>query len=132
MYVAAQFGHLDVVKLLVRVGKADVNNKNENGSTPLHVAMNQGHTHVVKFLIRKGAQDTEFTRLDTGETMDVDDIANYMGDRSLTDCVTSMRCSVCDALCKPKMCKGCWEVGYCSSACQKRDWPEHKQVCKKC
>ena len=33
-------------------------------------------------------------------------------------------------LCKPKLCKKCMQVGYCSSACQKSDWQKHKKVCK--
>ena len=132
LYVAAQFGHLDVVKLLVRSGKADVNSKNKQGATPLHAAMENGHTDVVKFLIRNGAQDTSFTALHTGESINVDDLANDLGDQTLTDYVASKRCSVCNKLCKPKLCKKCMQVGYCSLACQKSDWPEHKKVCKKC
>ena len=130
LFMAAQHGHLDVVKVLVRIGKADVNSKNKQGGTPMHAAMDRGHTDVVKFLIRNGAQDTEFTRLDTGETANVDDLANHVGDQTLTDYVASKRCSVCNKLCKPKLCKKCMGVGYCSSACQKSDWPEHKKVCK--
>ena len=130
LYMAAGHGHLDVVKLLVRVGKADVNSKNKHGATPLHVAIDKGRTDVVKFLIRNGAQDTEFTHQHTGESINVDVLANQMGDQTLTDYVASKRCSVCNKLCKPKLCKGCMQVGYCSSACQKSDWPEHKKVCK--
>ena len=94
--------------------------------------MDKGHTLVVKFLIRNGAQDTSFTGLRSGKSINVDDLANRVGDQTLTDYVASKRCSVCNELCKPKLCKGCMKVGYCSSACQKRDWPEHKKVCKKC
>ena len=133
LHNAASDGHLDIVKFLVRSGNADVNIKLKQGATPLHAAMDKGHTDVVKFLIRNGAQDTEFTALDTGESMNVDDLANDLGDQTLTDYVASKRCSVCNTLCKPKLCKGCMKVGYCSSACQKRDWSaEHKKVCEKC
>ena len=94
--------------------------------------MGQWHTDVVKFLIRNGAHDTSFTGLHSGKSINVDDLANELGDQTLTDYVARKRCSVCNKLCKPKLCKGCMQVGYCSSACQKRDWPEHKKVCKKC
>ena len=113
-------------------GKADVNRKTKQGATPLHMAMGGRNTDVVKFLIRNGAQDTEFTSLHTGESINVEDLANHVGDQTLTDYVASKRCSVCNKLCKPKLCKGCLQVGYCSSACQKGDWKKHKKVCKKC
>ena len=130
MRLAAHHGHLDVVKFLVKDGKADVNCKNYQGATPLHAAMEEGHTLVVKFLIRNGAQDTSFTGLHSGESIDVDELANRVGDQTLTDYVASKRCSVCNKLCKPKLCKKCMQVGYCSSACQKSDWQKHKKVCK--
>ena len=28
-------------------------------------------------------------------------------------------------------CGRCREVEYCSPACQKKDWPQHKRVCRK-
>ena len=41
------------------------------------------------------------------------------------------RCVVCDKMCNPKKCSRCKTVGYCSGACQKTHWPEHKKSCKK-
>jgi imidazolonepropionase-like amidohydrolase len=47
-----------------------------------------------------------------------------------------MRCDVChrsaEEAMKVKMakCGKCQNVRYCSVACQRRDWPEHKIVCK--
>ncbi|KAI0739271.1 hypothetical protein C8Q80DRAFT_1275407 [Daedaleopsis nitida] len=42
------------------------------------------------------------------------------------------KCSVCRGKGKPKLmaCKGCQKVRYCSTACQKKDWPRHKPKCK--
>ena len=57
-------------------------------------------------------------------------LAKKVEDQTLTDYVASKRCSVCNKLCKPKLCKKCMQVGYCSSACQKSDWQNHKKVCK--
>ena len=31
---------------------------------------------------------------------------------------------------KLKACKGCKVTGYCSRACQKSDWAQHRKVCK--
>ncbi|TBU65167.1 hypothetical protein BD310DRAFT_866887 [Dichomitus squalens] len=45
---------------------------------------------------------------------------------------TLHKCSVCRGKGKPKLmtCKGCQRVRYCSTACQKKDWPRHKAQCK--
>jgi len=32
---------------------------------------------------------------------------------------------------KMRLCKGCLMVGYCTSACQRAHWKEHKQKCKR-
>ena len=47
--------HLDIVEFLIQKG-ADVNAKDENGSTPLIYAAGDGQIKVVKYLIEHGAQ----------------------------------------------------------------------------
>ncbi|KZV69536.1 hypothetical protein PENSPDRAFT_479157 [Peniophora sp. CONT] len=42
----------------------------------------------------------------------------------------SYNCEKCSAFCKPRKCAKCQKVVYCSSECQKADWPAHKLVCK--
>ena len=39
-------------------------------------------------------------------------------------------CAVCTILMPANICTGCRRVQYCSIACQKKDWPPHKEVCK--
>lgn len=40
-------------------------------------------------------------------------------------------CTACGApLSKPFVCSGCQQAAYCNAQCQKKDWKEHKQVCK--
>lgn len=38
-------------------------------------------------------------------------------------------CAVCTILLPANKCTGCRRVQYCSAACQKADWKEHKAVC---
>lgn len=42
------------------------------------------------------------------------------------------RCSVCRGKGKPKLraCSACLKVKYCTSECQRKDWPRHKPQCK--
>jgi hypothetical protein len=39
-------------------------------------------------------------------------------------------CAVCHED-GPKNCSKCKKISYCSIACQRKDWPEHKLVCGK-
>lgn len=56
LYVASHEGHLEAVKVLLDVGKADVNvSTSRSGRTPLHAAAAQGHLDVVRCLIEAGA-----------------------------------------------------------------------------
>ncbi|XP_054898456.1 ankyrin repeat and SOCS box protein 3 [Poeciliopsis prolifica] len=54
-YLAAQRGHLAVVKRLLKV-RADIDQQTNDLSCPVFAAVDNGHTEVVKLLIRKGAQ----------------------------------------------------------------------------
>ena len=51
---AAMFGKIEAVKQHIAAG-ADVNAKDEWGTTPLHSAASEGHKEVVELLIEKGA-----------------------------------------------------------------------------
>ncbi|GFW44593.1 ankyrin-3 [Trichonephila clavipes] len=55
LHVAADNGHLEVVKALIRSG-ADVNARTVSDSTPLHSAIQSGDEEIVECLLRHGAE----------------------------------------------------------------------------
>ena len=54
LHYAADFGHVDVIELLVQSG-ADVNLPDRHGITPVLAAIWEGHVDCVKLLLEKGA-----------------------------------------------------------------------------
>ncbi|GBO07023.1 Ankyrin-1 [Araneus ventricosus] len=50
LHIAAQFGHLNIMKHLIQKG-ADIKSENDAGSKPIHVAAREGHKDIVQFLI---------------------------------------------------------------------------------
>jgi len=65
LLVAAQLGHLAVIKYLVQQG-AYKNNARVDGVTALLMAANKGHFQVVRYLVEQGADKEK--AMDTGET----------------------------------------------------------------
>mmetsp|Transcript_20625 Transcript_20625/g.45164 ORF Transcript_20625/g.45164 Transcript_20625/m.45164 type:complete len:182 (+) Transcript_20625:68-613(+) len=55
LHLAATFGHLPLVKVLVKDYRVPVNEVDWEGFTPLCRAVSRGHLDVVKFLLRHGA-----------------------------------------------------------------------------
>lgn len=55
LHCAAQHGHTEVAKILLKEGRTDVNAQDKKGRTPLHYAARHGHTQVVEVLLEKGA-----------------------------------------------------------------------------
>ena len=58
--VAAEFGHLEVMRLLIDAG-ADCNATTVDGTTALHLAAEEGHVEVVELLIQTGAEKNAAT-----------------------------------------------------------------------
>uniref|UniRef100_A0A673C6N7 Ankyrin repeat and SOCS box containing 3 n=1 Tax=Sphaeramia orbicularis TaxID=375764 RepID=A0A673C6N7_9TELE len=54
-YLAAQRGHMDVVRLLLK-NHAVVNQQTNDLSCPLYAAVDAGHVEVVRLLVREGAE----------------------------------------------------------------------------
>ena len=63
LYVAAQFGHLEVVRYLVQQG-ADKDTTDINGATPLLAASANGFLPIVRYLTEQGADVDK--AIDTG------------------------------------------------------------------
>jgi len=57
--LAAENGHLEIVKVLVEEGGTDVESKDKSQRTPLSLAAENGRLEVVKFLVEKGGADVE-------------------------------------------------------------------------
>ncbi len=53
LHLAAQYGHLEIVKTLLTGLNIDVNAKNNSGLTALHLAAQYGHLKIVKILLEK-------------------------------------------------------------------------------
>jgi ankyrin repeat protein len=55
LYIAAEKGHVDVVRLLLEAGVVYDKATTDNGTTPLFVAAQNGHVEAVRLLIEAGA-----------------------------------------------------------------------------
>ncbi|XP_071636411.1 uncharacterized protein [Temnothorax longispinosus] len=53
--VAAAYGHLQVVRMLLQYRKLDINARDKDGFTILHIASQEGRLEVVKYLVDKGS-----------------------------------------------------------------------------
>ncbi len=68
LYVAAHEGHTNVVKILIEIGRANVEVANtEKGWTALHVAAHRGYLDIVKYLIEQAGANGHST---TGNNLD--------------------------------------------------------------
>jgi len=111
---------LDVARLLLDRG-ADINAKNKNGWTPLHLAARDGHVYVARLLLERGADagvrdNKGRTPLDvaryTGHAEVVRVIEEYgrgrAGAREFSE--KARKCPVCGAPAEPGA-KYCWRCG---------------------
>ncbi len=125
IHFACQNGHKEVVKILLERG-ADVHATLSSGETPLHVASFSGHKYVVKLLLINGAVKSAeaaggVTALEAASLFKKGDVVALIQDYC---------CKICKETGKMKFCSRCKGVYYCSSKCQKIDWPAHRGVCK--
>jgi len=133
--LAAQFGNLKVVKLLVHRLGASFNQLDNGGMSALHMASANKQTKVVKFLARHGADlhrvhpatgdsPAELALLSHSNLAPPDpELAAYLEAKS--------RCA--NPGCERgglKKCARCQKARYCGAECQKAHWKAgHKKEC---
>ena len=61
LYRAAEKGHVDVAKLLIKAG-AIVNQASKDGESPLYIAASNGHVDLVKVIIEAGGDVNQAKR----------------------------------------------------------------------
>jgi ankyrin repeat protein len=59
LHLASANGHLNVVKVVVDIGKADANAITWDGWTSLHLASRYGHLEIVEYFIHHGVADVD-------------------------------------------------------------------------
>ena len=59
LWIACQYGHLDVVRVLLSVDGIDPNRAKKDGQTPLSRACQNGHVDVVRLLLALPGIDVE-------------------------------------------------------------------------
>ena len=61
LHVAASFGHLEIVKILIEEGRADFSDGDDNDELPKELAARNGHVDVVHYLTKAGCTcDVDF------------------------------------------------------------------------
>ena len=92
LYWAAEKGHVDAVKTLIKLG-ADVTAQDEDGQTAVHVATSFGHTDVVDLLKVHDVQDAKAAvkALNLKELVRFQDAMEVLTDPNLSDAFEYVR-----------------------------------------
>jgi len=132
---------LKMAKRLIRAG-ADVNAKNRFGYTAImEISMAHNRYDIFSFLLENGANP--YLECNEGYSP----LTMARGNPKMMELIGKTyrtyvrqkrdkadafwKCEVCQRSDKSnKKCAGCYHVWYCSSKCQRNDWPHHKIICK--
>ncbi|XP_066282136.1 uncharacterized protein [Branchiostoma lanceolatum] len=139
-YCTGRKPNVDVARILIEEGKADVNARTNTLSTPLHGAALQGNHDCLKLLLKHGADpnihDEEGTSsLDLCRNDDTTKALLYKHSSHKES--AKEKAGACCSWCNSpgtnlKRCARCHVKFYCSKECQAKDWKEggHKHECK--
>jgi ankyrin repeat protein len=130
LFIAAQNGHLNVVRTLVKELGADINTAGPDGVSPLMTAAYNEHGDVVAFLVKYGA-NVQVVAPSFGTAAEVSRRAGAPAQQTqfLEDRSHCARLG-CDGAGKKK-CAGCLKVYYCTRECQLAHWQAHKAECRR-
>ena len=138
---------LKFAEKLLRSG-ADINARNRLGNTILTMCMTTHNVEFAKFLLSKGADpeipDNDGIKPENLAKLTDPAMRNLLGAKEAVKATASRQeahaqaggnfkqCQVCKSYARDtKRCTGCYLVWYCNPACQKENWGDHKQECKK-
>ncbi len=118
-------GNEKIVQLLLDAN-ADPNLIDQAGMSHLLLASHKGYTAIARLLVAAGAHNAA-----SGYSPIVPlAAAQEGGHEEIVKLLSQKKCAACSSTEKGLgQCSGCKKVYYCSPACQKQDWPQHKKVC---
>jgi hypothetical protein len=129
LFIAAQFGHLDVVRYLVKELGADVNQATNKGYTPLMAAAESKHEKVIEFLLKYGARP-QISASNGGTAAEVSKSIGAPAAEQTAYLEARTHCAHpgCNGA-GVKKCAGCLKVYYCARECQLglAHWSAHKK-----
>jgi ankyrin repeat protein len=137
--MAGTEGYNKCVEMLLKAGANPNHRAHSDNTTAIFHCAAKNRVGVVKLLLEYGA-DPLSTRYEGGET--IADDARKNKHETMADILDSWVnaddaeerakiCHVCYKYTKGQMkkCSRCKEVWYCTAACQKKDWAQHKAKC---
>jgi hypothetical protein len=102
----------------------------QKGYTPVHIAAARGRQQVVQLLRKLGAK-MDVVASSLGSPAELASRAGHPAVAKKLLMYTS-RCEFCQAVWKDVQlfaCSRCKKTFYCSVACQKQEWTQHKKTC---
>ncbi|KAF8639288.1 hypothetical protein AX17_001599 [Amanita inopinata Kibby_2008] len=130
---------VELARILITEGKADVNYQNRYGEVPLMGAFQQNHIQGIELLMESGAdlslKDAEDLSPETFYLMCGPQVTavirKWIGKGKGEEAPRAeKKCDGCGAgNARLKNCAKCQVARYCSKECQKQHWPTHKKTC---